>query len=588
MTGTAPTPTAPSAAAVPPEPAWAEALRRDFTSGAASVFLLHGLRDCYPYRGEYLSLRGFLYRAFCGKKRTLVYDIGQGLTFPTPADEEEFRRFVGVAQTRGVVTGSWQQYLRPIDAIPLLEDFLFTRNGIAVIVDFVDKIIPAGDARMMSFDERRLLTTLRRWAIDPRLLQRNNFVFLIADSLAEVNRSLYDQGGAIRILSIPLPDQPARLTYINHLLEHPEKLQANGATPVDVRAVLAVKPEVLAQNTNGLALTQIASLLRSGTPTEKVDLRKTSEHKRRAIELEIGDLVEFMAPPNGLEAVGGVDRQKELLLSTAAALRKGHAEVVPKGILLTGPPGCGKTHCMECFAHDCEIPFVQLKNVFSKYVGATESNLEKLFHYLEALAPVFVFIDEFDQSYGRRVTSDGDSGVSRRVFAMFNAFLSDDSHQGKIVFGAATNRPDLIDPSTIRAGRFDLKIPFPLPDEPSRQAILTVTLKTLGLKCRDANLADLAKQTAGYSGADLKEIVRIAQRKTVFDNRTVLTQADLAYAVQDYLSPNAARAEEIRLMELLAIANTTSRSMLTSDQLKWIESGELYPEIERIRLRLSL
>jgi SpoVK/Ycf46/Vps4 family AAA+-type ATPase len=570
------------------DPAWAEALRRDFTSGAASVFLLHGLRDCYPHRGEYLSLRDFLFRAFCGKKQTVMYDIGQGLTFPSPADEDAFRSFVGVAQTRGALTGPLPRYLKPIDAIPLLEDLLFSRNGAAVIVDFVDKIIPPGDSRMMTFEERRMLTTLRRWATDPRLLQRNNFVFLIADSLGEVNQSLYGQGGGIRVVNVPLPNEAERLAYIQYLLTHPETLAPNGSAAVDLNSTLALKPEILAQNTNGLSLTQIAALLRSGSAEAKVDLRRTSEHKRRAIELEIGDLVEFMAPSLGLDAVGGVEKQKELLLSTAAALRKGHAEVVPKGILLTGPPGCGKTFCMECFAHDCEIPFVQLKNVFSKYVGATESNLEKLFHYLEALAPVFVFIDEFDQSYGRRVTGDGDSGVSRRVFAMFNAFLSDETHQGKIVFGAATNRPDLIDPSTIRAGRFDLKIPFPLPDTPSREAILGVTLKTLGLKTRDANLTDLAQQTAGYSGADLKEIARIAQRRTVFANRTVLTQEDLTYAVQDYLSPNAARAEEIRLMELLAIANTTSRSLLTPDQLKWIESGELYPEIERIKLRLSL
>jgi SpoVK/Ycf46/Vps4 family AAA+-type ATPase len=581
------TPTSPPAAETP-EPAWVQSLRQDFVSGAASVFLLHGLRDCYPYRGEYLGLREFLYRSFCGKKQTVVYDIGQGVTFPTPQDEEEFRRFLGVARTRGTAPAQMPVYLRPIEAIPLLEDFLFTRNGAALVIDFVDKIVPPGEAGMMTFDERRLLTTLRRWAVDPRLLQRNNFVVLIADSLAEVNRSLYGQGGAIRVASIPLPDEPARLAYVRHLIAHPELLQTNGTPATDTASRLSIKPEVLAQNTNGLTLSQIGALIRSGTPTDKVDLRKTSEHKRRAIELEIGDLVEFVQPSHGLEAVGGVEKQKELLLSTASALRKGHVEVVPKGILLTGPPGCGKTFCMECFAHDCEIPFVQLKNVFSKYVGATESNLEKLFHYLEALAPVFVFIDEFDQSYGRRVTSDGDSGVSRRVFGMFNSFLSDERHQGKIVFGAATNRPDLIDPSTIRAGRFDLKIPFLLPDQANREAILGVTFKTLGIKTRDVQVDKLAADMEGYSGADLREVVRIAQRRTVFDGRSVVTQEDMDYAVKDYLSPNAARADEIRLMEYLAIANTTSRSLLSEEQLKLVASGSLYPEIEAIKLRLSL
>jgi ATP-dependent 26S proteasome regulatory subunit len=171
---------------------------------------------------------------------------------------------------------------------------------------------------------------------------------------------------------------------------------------------------------------------------------------------------------------------------------------------------------------------------------------------------------------------------------MFNSFLSDERHQGKIVFGAATNRPDLIDPSTIRAGRFDLKIPFLLPDQANREAILGVTFKTLGIKTRDVQVDKLAADMEGYSGADLREVVRIAQRRTVFDGRSVVTQEDMDYAVKDYLSPNAARADEIRLMEYLAIANTTSRSLLSEEQLKLVASGSLYPEIEAIKLRLSL
>ena len=571
----------------PPTPQWVQDLRRDFTSGASSVFLLHGLRDRFPHRGTYHSLREFLYRAFCGNKRTLVYDIGQGLTFPSPEDEKEFVRFMRVSQTRQKSTSGAPTYMRPIEAIPLIEDFLFTRNGAAAIIDFVDKIIPPGDTRMMSLDERRLLTTLRRWATDPRLQARNNFVFLIADSLGEVNRQLYDQGGAIGVTSIPLPAEDERLAFIEYLLEHPNELTPNGSADVDGKKLLSVAAPVLAKNTNGLTRTQMSSLIRSSTVEDKVTLRKTADFKRRAIEAEIGDLVEFVVTERGLDAVGGVERQKELLLSTAEALLQGRTEVVPKGIILTGPPGCGKTFCMECFAHDCQVPFVRLKNVFSKYVGATESNLEKLFHYLEVLAPIFVFIDEFDQSYGRRVTGDGDSGVSRRVFAMFNAFLSDESHQGKVLFGAATNRPDLIDPSTIRAGRFDLKVPFLLPDEPTREAIIAVTLKNLGVRTRGAKLDVLAKKTEGYSGADLREIIRLAQRKAVFEERSTVSQKDLDFAVGDYLSPNAARAEEIRLMELLAIGNTTSRSMLSEDQLRLVESGELYPEIERLKTRLG-
>ncbi len=570
------------------EPPWVAEIRRAFTSAAASVFLIHGLRDCYPYAGKYLNLRQFLYHAFCGQKKTVIYDIGEGLVFPTPEDQAEFDTFLSVSTTVKEAPRQKLRYLQPIEALPMLEDFLFTRDGAAVIVDFVDRIIPAGDVRLMSFEERRLLTVLRGWATDPRLRMRNSFVFLIAESLSDVNRGLYAQGGGISVVSIPLPGDDERLGYIRHLLANPSELAPATGVEIKPQLQLAVTPEVLGENTNGLTLTQVGALIRAASPTDKVTLLTIASHKRKAIEAEIGDLVEFVTPELGLDAVAGVERQKQLLLETAEALRKGQTEVVPQGILLTGPPGCGKTFAMQCLAHDCGIPFVQLKNVFSKYVGATEANLEKLFYYLEALAPVFVFIDEFDQSYGRRVTGETDSGVSRRVFGMFNAFLGDDSHQGKIIFGAATNRPDLIDPSTLRAGRFDIKLPFLLPDPGAREAILAITLRNLRLRARGVDLAGLAARTEGYSGADLRELLRIAQRRAVFDHRSAVTEEDVQYAIGDYISASGRRSDEIRLMELLAIATTTSRSMLSADQLRLLDSGELFTEIARLQLNVEV
>ena len=242
---------------------------------------------------------------------------------------------------------------------------------------------------------------------------------------------------------------------------------------------------------------------------------------------------------------------------------------------------------MQCFAHDCEIPFLQLKNIFSKYVGSTEANLEKLFHFLDALAPVFVFIDEFDQSYGKRVQGDGDSGVSRRVFAMFNSFLSDDARQGKVLFGAATNRPDLIDPSTLRAGRFDLKLPFLLPDAAAREAILDVTFKTMRVPCAGVDLSAFAHKTEGFSGADLKELVRVAQRKAVFTGRDAVGAEDLQFALADYLPPGAARPDEIKLMELSAVANCTSRSLLPAEYVKKLEDGTLHAELQALQMMVE-
>lgn len=567
---------------------WTTEIRAAFTSAAASVFLLHGVRDLFPYEGLYLPLQTYLHHVFCGDKTTIFYDIAQGITFPTPEDEAKFRSFLEVLRLRWKDVPEPAAAYRPEIAIPIIEEFLFSRDGVAVVIDFVEKLVPREALGLMTFDERRLATTLRRWAQDPRLLRRNNFVFMLTETLSGVNDDLYARGSGARVIEVPLADYQQRLDFINYALANPAQLVRTDNEPLPVPGeVLELPAELLAQQTNGLTRLQIGALLRTGMHSrQKITYATVTQGKRRAIEAEIGDLVEFTEPRFGLDAVAGVDLQKQALLDLARALREGHTEVIPKGILLLGPPGCGKTFTMQCFAHDCDIPFLQLKNIFSKYVGATESNLEKLFHYLDALAPVFVFIDEFDQSYGKRVEADGDSGVSRRVFAMFNSFLSDESRQGKVLFGAATNRPDLIDQSTLRAGRFDLKLPFLLPDTDAREAILGVTFTTLALPQGTANLGNFATHTEGYSGADLKELIRVAQRRAVFSGRSEVSEDDLKFALDDYIPPGGIQNESIRYMQLLAVQACTSRSLLPEAYRKAVDDGSLQAELMALKERV--
>ena len=569
-----------------PLPRWTQDIRSAFTSASASVFLLHGVRDVLAYDGLYLPLPVYLHHVFCGDKHAVLYDIAQGITFPTAEDERRFRAFLDVLRMRRPDVPEPAQAFRPEIAIPLLEEFLFTRDNAAVIIDTIDKLAPRQDLALMTFDERRLAATLRRWAQDPRLLRRNNFVFLVAEALSEVDDDLYARGGGADVVQVPMADSAARLDYISYLLANPAQLvRGDEGTPPDTSHLLALSPEMLAEQTNGLTRLQVGALLRTAVHNgEPVSVATVTRGKRRAIEAEIGDLVAFTETRLGLEAVAGVDLQKEVLLATARALRAGRADVVPRGILLLGPPGCGKTFTMQCFAHDCDLPFLQLKNLFSKYVGATEANLEKLFHYLDALAPVFVFIDEFDQSYGKRVESDSDSGVSRRVFGMFNAFLADESRQGKVLFGAATNRPDLIDPSTVRAGRFDLKLPFLLPDEAAREAILRVSFAALQVPQGALDLRQFAAKTKGYSGADLKELIRVAQRKAVFSGRDAVNEADLQFALEDYIPPWTSRHDEIRLMELQAVVACTSRSLLPGEYRDKLDDGTLQTELQALEM----
>ena len=192
-------------------PHWAEQIRQSYLASAASVFLLHGMRDDVAFRGKYLPLNTFLHQAFCGDKATVFYDLAQCISFPSPEDERHFAAFMDVYQAREGVRFDLRESYRPELTVPLLEHFLTTRDGAAVIMDHVGKLAPREEERFMTFAQRRLVTTLRRWANEPRLVRRNNFVFMIADALAEVSEDLYGRIGGAKLIALPLPDYSQRL-----------------------------------------------------------------------------------------------------------------------------------------------------------------------------------------------------------------------------------------------------------------------------------------------------------------------------------------------------------------------------------------
>ena len=129
------------------------------------------------------------------------------------------------------------------------------------------------------------------------------------------------------------------------------------------------------------------------------------------------------------------------------------------GMLFTGPMGTGKTFVAEAFAKECGLTTIKLKNFRSKWVGATEGNLEKILGVIQAIGQVVVIIDEGDRAFGN-TDGEGDGGTSSRVIARIKEFMSDTSNRGRILFLVMTNRPDKLDVDLKRAGRLDRKIPF--------------------------------------------------------------------------------------------------------------------------------
>jgi len=191
----------------------------------------------------------------------------------------------------------------------------------------------------------------------------------------------------------------------------------------------------------------------------------------------------------------------------------------PKGVLLHGPPGCGKTLMAQAAANESESNFISIKGpeLLSMWVGESERAVRKIFRKARQVAPVIVFFDEIDSIAGRRGNSH-DSGVGNRVLDQLLTELDGLEVLKNVVFLAATNRPDLVDKALLRPGRIDKIIYIGAPDQKAREQILKVHTKNVPL-AKTISLKKLAEKTKGFSGADLEGLVREAALIALEENK---------------------------------------------------------------------
>ncbi|MEM3527927.1 MAG: AAA family ATPase, partial [Candidatus Bathyarchaeia archaeon] len=183
----------------------------------------------------------------------------------------------------------------------------------------------------------------------------------------------------------------------------------------------------------------------------------------------------------------------------------------PKGILLYGPPGCGKTLLARAVATESEANFITIKGpeVFSKWVGESEKAIREVFRKGRSAAPAIIFFDELDAIVPRRGMGYADSGVTERVISQLLTELDGIESLENVVVLAATNRPDIIDPAVLRPGRFDRMIFVPAPDQNSIKQIFKIHTSKMPLS-PDVDLDQLARAASGYSGADVEAVCREA------------------------------------------------------------------------------
>lgn len=602
--------------ASPALPRWADTVRRKYIGGEATVFILHGnVFDEILHGGRWYSLVDFLVEVLLkdNKDTVLVYDPSSGVRYAR-------RTSAASAEPLGANKP-------PEEALAAIEQEILLRNSAALIIPYAGSVAPPGDESFLSLADRIAAIRLHRWSLSSQLASKDNVVFLLAESLPELNARLV-ANPRVAAVEVPLPDRADRATVIRHVdasidAAHVERLAEHGAglravqiaqmlTPRSVgglgdadrlaliRALLGESPDAperatkLAAITRGMETDEIRHLINPAHPLPETDagdpyaevIELVHKRKREIIEKECAGLIEFVDARLGLEAVGGNAPIKDELMQIARAIKAGDRNRVPMGLLFVGPMGTGKTFVAKCFVKDSGLSAVTLKNFRSKWVGSTEANLEKVLGMVRALGPIILIIDEGDRSFGGD-SSEGDGGTSSRVIARLKEFMSDPDNRGLVLFILMTNRPDKLDIDIKRAGRIDRKIPFFYADNAED---VEAVLKALFGRYRLGSAIDWAAERErtsarliSYSNADLEAVTLLALD---FAGDSSAVDADaFARAVDDYVP--ARDSAMLEYMETLAVFETSRKSMLPA-RFRDVAPEELHQRLRELQRELRI
>jgi transitional endoplasmic reticulum ATPase len=571
-----------------PLPAWLQKVRDDYTSKVAHVFLLYGNVHDFPdntgnnqlpwltmnsvfdtnYRADLLggsedeekkSGRGLQVTGdqSSGTDKIMArFTKSQGLEFRHPASREMFEQFLTGYFGQETIDNSWREDWRhPMGVEGLL--FILNRwmyaskervrkNRAArkrnatvekelyftLLIEDGDSIFPEGNIANLG-QAGDAIVNLRQWAREEPYGDRNKIIVLVRH-LSEVHESLR---GAVGVSTVQIPrptvdDREEWLTRFDHQMQlrvKGQKLELGGHNVKRINLAEGFTFKDFAIQSAGMSRRQLKDVcMQSWLSNVPIDFQLVRERKQRALMEEYEGIVDFFEPEHGFEQIGGHDNLKDYFkFNVIEPLRNNDRRTCSKGVLLTGPPGTGKTVLAKALAKEAKMNFMigHLDKLFGGLVGETEKKTRKFIEAIESAAPVIVFLDEIDSALSSGRTSSGDSGVSGRVFNALMTFLSDESRAGKVVVVAASNRPDLLDAALIRSGRFDAKVPALPPykgDAKGRKAILAALVRKLGDIKFGKDIAATDPTLDGYAGDGKSGLARLLS-----DNERIWTGAEI-------------------------------------------------------------
>jgi SpoVK/Ycf46/Vps4 family AAA+-type ATPase len=472
---------------------------------------------------------------------------------------------------------------------PYLEIFETAWFHMVFILDFFERITTQSENRA----QYKVEEMIRRWALSDNLKRSKNMVIGLTVDLNTLPELLRKSDSQIQKIKVPMPNKEERFRFLEYWSDptgfnDPLQVEISnlGLEAADLEESdknQESQLKELAGLTKGFRLLNLETMVRMskvGEQKGKIDEEFFKKQKFQVIKEESFGLLEEIPPKRGFEAIGGITYAVEYFKKLALEIPKAQtvdkscrSRSIPKGILLVGPPGTGKTILAEALASQGKMTLVKMGDVRGSLVGQSERNMSMVLNLLEELSPVVVFVDEIDQSIGRRSAGpEGDSGTNRRLFGKMLEFMGDNNHRGDVLWIGASNRPDLLDNAMI--SRFDAVMailhPYALEE---RKHILEVMEENINVtysqEIKD-DLEEIAKKLEGSSGRAIETIVR---RASDLANSAEIGKNDLLKAIGLY-KPNT-DIKQIDEQTIYALMATNFTDMLP-------DKSDLYPE----RLRL--
>ncbi len=401
-----------------------------------------------------------------------------------------------------------------------------------IFIDEIDAIAPKRE-EVVGEVERRVVAQIL--SLMDGLEARGNVIVIAATNrVNSIDEALRRPGRFDREIEFPVPDKKARKEI---LAIHTRGMPL--AKDVDLGYFASITHGFVGADLAALGKEAAMKALRRYLPKINLEEEKIPQELLESMEVNKKDFQDGLkdVQPSALREVtieipnikwadiGNLTAAKEELrqavewpLRNPGSFKKMGIKQ-PAGVLLYGPPGCGKTMLAKAVASESEANFISIKGpeLLSMWVGESEKGIRKVFRRARQVAPCIVFFDEIDSIASRRGLSP-DSHVTERVVNQLLTELDGIEQNRNVVFLAATNRPDLIDPGLLRPGRVDKLIKVDAPDETGRLAIFKVHTKGVNLS-KNVSLQQLAKKTIGFSGADIEGLIREAALIALKENK---------------------------------------------------------------------